>query len=115
MTDTPKTPTAIDHEEWEQWRKAPHPYLDAFNALQAAHRSISQTFKALEVAQNNLSDCHDAYWQMRNNFEKDEKRRLRRSGWGDGPPALITLRMPTFNDSMEDLARKADWGKDENR
>ena len=24
--------------------------------------------------------------------EKDEKRRLRRSGWGDGPPALITLR-----------------------
>ena len=102
MTDTPKTPAAIDHEEWEQWRKAPHPYLDAFNALQAAHRSISQTFKALEVAQNNLSDCHDAYWQMRNNFEEDEKRRLRRSGRGDGPPALITLRRRKTNEQTNE-------------
>ena len=110
MTDTPKIPTAIDHELVASLHRRQH-YLDVLNALQAAHSSISQTFKALEVAQNNLSDCHDAYWQMRNNFEKDEKRRQRRSGWGDGPPALITLRVPTFNDSMEDLARKADWMK----
>ena len=102
MTDTPKTPTAIDHELVASLHRRQH-YLDALNALQAAHRSMGQTFKALEVAQNNISDCHDAYWQMRNNFEEDEKRRLRRSGRGDGPPALTTLRrMKTNEQTNED-------------
>ena len=102
MTDTPKIPTAIDHDLVASLHRRQH-YLDVLNALQAAHKSISQTFKALEVAQNNLSDCHDAYWQMRNNFEEDEKRRLRRSGRGDGPPALITLRrMKTDEQTDED-------------
>ena len=35
--------------------------------------------------------------------EKDEKRRLRRSGRGDGPPALTTLRrMKTNEQTNED-------------
>ena len=74
-----------------------NPYLDAFNALQAAHMNKQMKTKLEKLGE-------DAE-------EKDKKRRLRRSGWGDGPPALITLRTPTFNDSMEDLARKADWMK----
>jgi hypothetical protein len=76
MTDKPKTA-----EEWEQWRKDRNQAnLDAFNALQADQQdAIKQTFKALEAAQNTLSECHDlwlsdikeldhAYWQMRHNF-----------------------------------------------
>tara|TARA_R110002020_G_scaffold181344_1_gene376158 strand:- start:1452 stop:1694 length:243 start_codon:yes stop_codon:yes gene_type:complete len=76
-----------------------NPYLDAFNALQAAHMNKQMNTKLEKLRE-------DAE-------EKDEKRRLRRSGWGDGPPALITLRTPTFNESMYDLAIKV--GKDENK
>jgi len=76
MTDKPKTA-----EEWEQWRKNRNQAnLDAFNTLQADQQdAIKQTFKALEAAQNTLSECQDlwlsdikeldrAYWQMRHNF-----------------------------------------------
>ena len=76
MTDTPKTP-----EEWEQFRKDRNQAnLDAFNALQDDQQAaIRQAFKALEAAQNTLSECHDlwlsdikeldhAFWQMRHNF-----------------------------------------------
>ena len=76
MTDKPKTP-----EEWEQYRKDRHQAnLDAFNALQDDQQAaIRQTFKALEAAQNTLSECQDlwlsdikeldrAFWQMRYNF-----------------------------------------------
>ena len=76
MTDTPKTP-----EEWEQFRKDRNQAnLDAFNALQADQQAaIRLTFKALEAAQNTLTDCNDlwlsdikeldhAFWLMRHNF-----------------------------------------------
>jgi len=76
MTNKPNTP-----EEWEQYRKDRHQAnLDAFNALQDDQQAaIRQTFKALEAAQNTLSECHDlwlsdikeldhAFWQMRYNF-----------------------------------------------
>ena len=76
MTNKPKTP-----EEWEQLRKDRNQAnLDAFNALQDDQQAaIRQTFKALEAAQNTLSECHDlwlsdikeldrAFWQMRYNF-----------------------------------------------
>ena len=76
MTDKPTTP-----EEWEQWRKDRNQAnFDAFNALQADQQAaIKQAFKALEAAQNTLSECQDlwlsdikeldrAYWQMRHNF-----------------------------------------------
>ena len=41
MTDTPKIPTAIDHELVASLHRRQH-YLDVLNALQAAHSSISQ-------------------------------------------------------------------------
>jgi len=76
MTDKPTTP-----EEWEQWRKDRNQAnFDAFNALQADQQAaIKQAFKALEAAQNTLSECQDlwlsdikeldrAFWQMRHNF-----------------------------------------------
>jgi len=76
MTNKPNTP-----EEWEQYRKDRHQAnLDAFNALQDDQQAaIRQTFKALESAQNTLSECQDlwlsdikeldrAFWQMRYNF-----------------------------------------------
>jgi uncharacterized damage-inducible protein DinB len=76
MTNKPKTP-----EEWEQLRKDRNQAnLDAFNALQDDQQAaIRQAFKALEAAQNTLSECQDlwlsdikeldrAYWQMRHNF-----------------------------------------------
>tara|TARA_R110000822_G_scaffold132936_1_gene270225 strand:+ start:274 stop:516 length:243 start_codon:yes stop_codon:yes gene_type:complete len=76
-----------------------NPYLDAFNALQAEDMN-----KQMKTKLGKLREDAE---------EKDEKRRLRRSGRGDGPPALITLRTPTFNESMYDLAIKV--GKDENK
>jgi len=76
MTNKPKTP-----EDWEQLRKDRNQAnLDAFNALQDDQQAaIRQAFKALEAAQNTLSECQDlwlsdikeldrAYWQMRHNF-----------------------------------------------
>ena len=76
MTNKPNTP-----EEWEQYRKDRHQAnLVAFNALQDDQQAaIRQTFKALESAQNTLSECQDlwlsdikeldrAFWQMRYNF-----------------------------------------------
>ena len=76
MTNKPNTP-----EEWDQYRKDRHQAnLDAFNALQDDQQAaIRQTFKALEAAQNTLSECQDlwlsdikeldrAFWQMRYNF-----------------------------------------------
>ena len=76
MTNKPKTP-----EDWEQLRKDRNQAnLDAFNALQDDQKAaIRQAFKALEAAQNTLSECQDlwlsdikeldrAFWQMRYNF-----------------------------------------------
>ena len=76
MTNKPKTP-----EDWEQLRKDRNQAnLDAFNALQDDQQAaIRQAFKALEAAQNTLSECQDlwlsdikeldrAFWQMRHNF-----------------------------------------------
>ena len=76
MTNKPKTP-----EEWEQLRKDRNQAnLDAFNALQDDQQAaIKQAYKALEAAQNTLSECQDlwlsdikeldlAFWQMRHNF-----------------------------------------------
>ena len=76
MTDKPNTP-----EEWNQYRKDRNQAnLDAFNALQDDQQAaIRQAFKALEAAQNTLSECQDlwlsdikeldrAFWQMRHNF-----------------------------------------------
>ncbi len=76
MTDKPKTA-----EEWNQFRKDRNQAnLDAFNALQDDQQAaIKQAFKALEAAQNTLSECQDlwlsdikeldrAFWQMRHNF-----------------------------------------------
>ena len=58
MTDKPTTP-----EEWEQWRKDRNQAnFDAFNALQADQQAaIKQAFKALEAAQNTLSECQDLW------------------------------------------------------
>ena len=58
MTNKPNTP-----EEWEQYRKDRHQAnLDAFNALQDDQQAaIRQTFKALEAAQNTLSECQDLW------------------------------------------------------
>ena len=76
MTNKPNTP-----EDWEQLRKDRNQAnLDAFNALQDDQQAaIRQAFKALEAAQNTLSECQDlwlsdikeldrAFWQMRYNF-----------------------------------------------
>ena len=76
MTNKPNTP-----EDWEQLRKDRNQAnLDAFNALQDDQQAaIRQAFKALEAAQNTLSECQDlwlsdikeldrAFWQMRHNF-----------------------------------------------
>ena len=70
-----------DEINWEQKRKERNQAnLDAFNALQDDQQAaIKQAFKALEAAQNTLSECQDlwlsdikeldrAYWQMRHNF-----------------------------------------------
>ena len=70
-----------DETNWEQKRKERNQAnLDAFNALQDDQQAaIKQAFKALEAAQNTLSECQDlwlsdikeldrAYWQMRYNF-----------------------------------------------
>ena len=70
-----------DETNWEQKRKERNQAnLDAFNALQDNQQAaIKQAFKALEAAQNTLSECQDlwlsdikeldrAYWQMRHNF-----------------------------------------------
>jgi len=70
-----------DETNWEQKRKERNQAnLDAFNALQDDQQAaIKQAFKALEAAQNTLSECQDlwlsdikeldrAYWQMRHNF-----------------------------------------------
>ena len=66
-----------------------NPYLDAFNALQAEDMNKQMKTKLEKLRE-------DAE-------EKDEKRRLRRSGRGDGPPALTTLRrMKTDEQTDED-------------
>ena len=70
-----------DEIDWEQKRKERNQAnLDAFNALQDDQQAaIRQAYKALEAAQNTLSECQDlwlsdikeldrAYWQMRHNF-----------------------------------------------
>ena len=70
-----------DEINWEQKRKERNQAnRDAFNALQDDQQAaIKQAFKALEAAQNTLSECQDlwlsdikeldrAYWQMRHNF-----------------------------------------------
>ena len=70
-----------DETNWEQKRKERNQdNRDAFNALQDDQQAaIKQAFKALEAAQNTLSECQDlwlsdikeldsAYWQMRHNF-----------------------------------------------
>ena len=70
-----------DEITWEQKRKERNQAnRDAFNALQDDQQAaIKQAFKALETAQNTLSECQDlwlsdikeldsAYWQMRHNF-----------------------------------------------
>ena len=66
-----------------------NPYLDAFNALQAEDMN-----KQMKTKLGKLREDAE---------EKDEKRRLRRSGRGDGPPALTTLRrMKTNEQTNED-------------
>ena len=70
-----------DEINWEQKRKERNQAnLDAFNALQDDQQAaIRQAFKALEAAQNTLSESQDlwlsdikeldrAFWQMRHNF-----------------------------------------------
>ena len=77
----PKDRPMTDEINWEQKRKERNQAnLDAFNALQDDQQAaIKQAYKALEAAQNTLSECQDlwlsdikeldrAFWQMRHNF-----------------------------------------------